>query len=582
MQQVRGCTLWGVMCVASVALAGDGTTGAEAGGQAPAVGWAGTAGIMRPWLEERGLYTNEYGRLLRLETPWALIDQRNHLLVGEIALRPKKPEGAPPGPRRIPNYTPQPPADFEDGGGPDFGFEAVPGTGWVPADCAMAVGPGHIVTVVNGQVSFFTKDGVNTFRRNLAGSMGFWVEQGAQGLVFDPETHYDAHSNRYWVMACEQNGSAGFFTLAVSDDGDPNGAWHKYRINVTHLAGRDIDSPNMSITPNAVYLSADFQENGLKTLVYVLPKAPLLSGAAPGPGSSVVIPNLKGAGLPTRLDVSSEPQYLIDAPDIATGSTAVRFYAIQNPLSSPTATVVSTPVVLYYPPGAPPQMGTTVRPNLYGPRFWSAVQRGGSVWAVHHIRKPGNGRTTVRWYEFSMNGWPASGIAPAVLHYGDIDPGAPAHAFCPSVGVDTVGNAAITFARSSGQEYISIWRALRRGNDLPGVFREPVVVKESSAPFTIMERWGDYSTTVADPGEPCTFWGHHQWTTSTDDWRTWVARYQNRPRADMDGNCTLNILDFVAFLSAFSAHDMRADMNQDGLLNLADFSAFLAAFAAGD
>src|SRR3954470_4173062 len=50
-------------------------------------------------------------------------------------------------PERIPGWRPQPPS--RERGGEIWGFEAVPGTGWVPPDAGLAVGLTHIVAIVN-------------------------------------------------------------------------------------------------------------------------------------------------------------------------------------------------------------------------------------------------------------------------------------------------------------------------------------------------------------------------------------------------------------------------------------------------
>ena len=51
--------------------------------------------------------------------------------------------------------------------------------------------------------------------------------------------------------------------------------------------------------------------------------------------------------------------------------------------------------------------------------------------------------------------------------------------------------------------------------------------------------------------------------------------------ADFNGDCTVNTLDFLAFLSAFSSGDISADCNGDGIINTLDFLCFLNLFAAG-
>ena len=151
---------------------------------------------------------------------------------------------------------PEPPRVSPEGLG--FGFDGVLSTGWTPPDPHMAVGPTHIVLMTNGAIAFFAKDGTKTFQDEIEDSFGFWGTVGATGFMFDPEVIFDPHSGRFMAMACERSSdSRSFFLLAVSDDSDPNGTWHRYRFDVTALADRSIDSPNVAVDANAVYLASD-------------------------------------------------------------------------------------------------------------------------------------------------------------------------------------------------------------------------------------------------------------------------------------------------------------------------------------
>jgi hypothetical protein len=308
---------------------------------------------------------------------------------------------------------------------------------------------------------------------------------------------------------------------------------------------------------------------------------PLLAGQPASGARWATIPGIKGAGLPGRWDTSGAAQFLAFAPTSSGGASSFTLYAILSPLSTPSVVSTSLSVPLYFPPGRPEQPGTTQTAEIFGARLWSATFRGGSLWTTHHVTDPATGRTVVRWYEIAMGAWPASG-QPVLRQWGQIDSGGDLYTYCPSIGVDAQGNVAVSYVRSGPEDYITICRALRRAGDTPGALREPAVVRASTASFTVLERWGDYSTTQADPAESCTFWGHHMWTTSASDWRTWVGRYENRPLADLNRDCTLNVLDFNAMLNLFAAGDPRADVDGSGALNVLDFNAFINAFGLGN
>jgi hypothetical protein len=124
--------------------------------------------------------------------------------------------------------------------GGDLDFLAVTSTGWTPPDPHMAVGMNHLVVMTNGEIAFFDKLGTNLFRDEIEDAFGFWGGQGATNFVFDPEVVWDPYEDRFIAMACERSstaGNPGYYLLAISDDDNPVGAWHKYRIDATPHAG---------------------------------------------------------------------------------------------------------------------------------------------------------------------------------------------------------------------------------------------------------------------------------------------------------------------------------------------------------
>ena len=398
----------------------------------------------------------------------------------------------------------------------DFGFLGINYTGWTPPDPIIAAGPEHVVVMTNGAIAFFQKNGTKDFQDEIEDSYGFWGEEGATNFVFDPEVIYDPHTDRFMAMACERGtGSKSYYLLAISDDSDPNGDWYKYRIDVTGLAGGDIDSPNIGVDSQAVYLTADFFTGGQKYLVYILEKEPLLSGSI-GVTRDMLITGSQSYGIPV-IHGDAPAMYMIEHFESST-NTKVRLHAITDPLGSPQRITYDLDVPSYSPPEDPPQKGTTSRPETFDSRFWSCVWRDGSLWATHH---QGSTRVMARWYEIKTNDWPISD-EPELYQSGDIDPGPSIRTFFTSIAPDGYGNAAMCFARSSPDEYISVARCTRLSNDPLGTMREVVIVKNSSASYN--GRWGDYSGVSCDPSDNRTFWMHGEYTPGSNLWNTWISR----------------------------------------------------------
>jgi hypothetical protein len=407
------------------------------------------------------------------------------------------------------------PGGLESLGGPDFGFLGITQTSLTPPDPHIAVSSTHVVEMVNPAIAWFLRNG--TFQQQFAidGGGGFWAPVGANGFIFDPEVLFDPQSRRFFAMANERAGAQAFFLVAVSDDEDPNGTWHKYRFNVTAAAGdTDIDSPNMGVDAQALYLTADFFGPD-KYLMFMVEKAPLLSGGVPIT-RSLLNTGSQSWGIPVMY-TSAPAYYMIEAFETSTAS-AVRLHAITNPLTTPTKVTFDLPVPTYSTPEDPPQLGTSTRPECFEARFWSCVFRNGRLYATHH---QGSTRVLQRWYEIDMANWPTSGT-PTLLQSGNVDPGPGIRTFFGSIGVDGLANVALTFARSSTAEFISMSRTFRQASDPLGTTTPAVVIKPSTSP-DFSGRWGDYSATVNDPDLDRVFWGGHE--INTGPWGTWIGMY---------------------------------------------------------
>ncbi|MCH7527521.1 MAG: hypothetical protein IID39_08795 [Planctomycetes bacterium] len=362
-----------------------------------------------------------------------------------------------------------------------------------------------------------SKTGVLRWTDLIEGGSGFWGGLGAGGFVFDPECCWDPHANRFLAMASERTGGRSYFLFAISKDDSPDNFndWWKYRFDVTSLAGNDIDSPNMAVGPDSILLTADFFGPD-KYLIFMVDKADVLVGDPPST-RSLLITGTQSYGIPVTYDADAPAQYMIQSTEFSNNNT-VRFHAITDPLGNPQRVTTTVSVPNYRFPERPPQMGTSTRPHVFEPRFWSCVYRNGSLWAVHH---QDDSRVRVRWYEFRMNDWPVGGT-PELVQWGEIDPGSPVRTFFPSIWVDEIGNAVICCARSSPSEFISMSRAVRAAGDPPGQFQPIEFVKQSKTPYT-RNRWGDYSGTASDPTQVGRFWIHHEYAVTNTSWNTWIA-----------------------------------------------------------
>jgi len=416
--------------------------------------------------------------------------------------------------------SPDPQPSWPGGGGRDEGWQAILNTGWTPPDPHLAVGPNHVMATVNGGLAAFTKAGALLWQAPIEGSGGFWGAQGAGGFVFDPEVIFDPIDQRFMAMACERTNNHSYFVYALSATADPTGTWYKYRFDVTALAGNDIDSPNMAADEQAVYLTADFFSPDTY-LVYIVSKASVLGGGA-AVTTSVLHSGTQSMGIP--VEVTDAPaMYMIHANESLQANT-ITFWAVQNPLGAPS--LVSTPLTVdtWWDPGAARSLCTSAQIETFEARFWSCVYRDGRLWACHHIA-PTAARTSVaaRWYEFDMQGWPTSGDTPTLVQSGTVLPNSTGYATFNSITVNAAGDAAMCFAYSSLNDYLSIKRCYRNANDPRDTMQEPARVKDSSVAYT-QNRWGDYSAIVVDPAG-YEFWMIGEYALGSSNWSTWVSHF---------------------------------------------------------
>ncbi|MEM7229167.1 MAG: hypothetical protein AAF432_10170 [Planctomycetota bacterium] len=410
-------------------------------------------------------------------------------------------------------------------GGTSPGFDGILNTGWNPPDPTMAVGPNHVVAMTNGGIAFLTKTGTQTFFDEIDGGFGFWGALGATGFVFDPEALYDPMSERFFVMASEDApNNESYILIAVSDDDDPNGAWNRYRVDTTSLAGNTYDSPNMAVDQDVLYITGDAVDGVNAYPIFTFLKSDLIDGLPLSPVQSTTLPtNTLSAGHPDVMPAAAPALYLIEHREGA-NRTSVRLIALTNPLTGITLTEVSLPVPAYSSPIDFSHLGTSSIIETFDARFWSVDYANGSLWACHHIGS--SGRTLSRWYEIDMNGWPLSGQSPTLVQSGTIDPGPGVFATFCSIGADDNGNVAVCYARSSADSFFSMATVSRSDGDPAGSMGEEQIWQTNNATFN-GNRWGDYSRVQADPSDG-TFWANHEYAVS-GSWRTWVQNISPPP-----------------------------------------------------
>ncbi len=415
--------------------------------------------------------------------------------------------------------------------GPISRFPGIQQTEFSPPDPSLAVGPSHIVEVVNSAIAIYTKDGTATFTQRLNarnGDPGFFEELDAEDFVFDPKVMYDHTANRFFIVALELIGTDSFINLAVSDDDDPNGIWFRYRTPSTIQIGQGFyffDYPGWGYDENGIYVTGNLFRNAGTgpffngVLFRSFEKAPLLVG---DPAQFTDIQNAGAATVQCAQTFGNN-----SAPFFMGNDTfsSLEVIALEDPFGSPSFNTFQLTVPSFGAAGdAPNGNGTNELLDTINPRLYNLIWRDGSLWAAHTVAGNGGAAAVARWYEVATNDWPQSGV-PTLEQSGEIDPGNSISTFFPAIYTDAAGSTAVVMAYSSPTETASVAISGRTATDPPGMMSEPVLF--ATGDFTTSGRWGDYFDIAIDPVDNTKFWTIGEvtsnaaggWVTSIDSIR---------------------------------------------------------------
>jgi hypothetical protein len=410
-------------------------------------------------------------------------------------------------------------------------FPGIGATGYFPPDPDLAVGPSHVVQVVNSSIAFFEKsNGNKVFQQGMDGNSGFFSGVSPGNFVFDPKVFFDQVSRRFFVVALDVDFGARTSNclVAVSDDADPAGSWFKYKINSKlTVDSREmwLDYPGFGYNKDAVVITGNmfgFTTGSGGTQFISLQKEPLLSGQ-PALTTSIYEPTAFTVQMANTMDATADVVYGAEALDTST----VRIFALSNLLGTPTlesanVTVPNIPNVFSY---ADSTDGAYLDTLPF--RMMNAAYRGGMIYAAHSIGiSDSDPRMQVRWYEINANGWPASGDPPTLSQSGNVAGNAGEFFFMPAITANKFGDVSIVFTRSSTSKSADAMYVARKKDDPKGTMGRPTLIIASSGSFPPgANRYGDYYGNKIDPNDDSTFWGNWQTIRNDSNWDTVIQKF---------------------------------------------------------
>ncbi len=139
------------------------------------------------------------------------------------------------------------------------------GNTFIPPDTMGAVGPRHVVQLINGEFVVFDKTtGAQVERRPLD---SFWTTRAGLAIVnngrFDPRIVYDPVSERWFALSIHGvidadnnnvNEAANNFFVARTDTDDPTGDWDGVTFNADSQGALEFhDYPTLGLDANFLY-----------------------------------------------------------------------------------------------------------------------------------------------------------------------------------------------------------------------------------------------------------------------------------------------------------------------------------------
>ncbi len=410
-------------------------------------------------------------------------------------------------------------------------FPGISATGWEPPDCDIAVGPNHVVQVVNSDIAFFRKsDGGKVLQQ---GFDTFFAGVGLQSnFLFDPKAFYDPIAKRFFVLCLEQDDGAKVskLLLAVSDDTDPNGNWFRYRIEAKTGTGSSeawLDYPGFSSNKDAVVITGNqfgFAGGYFGASFVVIQKAPLLTGGTATIFNYLDVQSFTAQAARTA-DGFVDRIYTVSSSD---STTSLKIHAITNLLATPTLTSTTISVPGYNPPLDFVRGPNGIVLDSLDSRSFTSNYRAGTLVAAHNISvSASDKRIATRWYEVRTSGWPGSGSTPSLIQSGNVVGAGGESLHMPAINVNSRGAISLLFSRTSASVMADVMIASRAKGDALGKMSAPKQLATSRGLFQFPQnRWGDYFACVMDPNDDLTFWGNGETCGADGAWATEIVTWK--------------------------------------------------------
>jgi hypothetical protein len=401
-------------------------------------------------------------------------------------------------------------------------------TNGFPPDPHLAVGPNHIIQVINSSFRISDKAG-NTIK--TIGANSWYQSTLTNSGPFDPKVFYDHHANR-WLMVWDNETDAtqtAYFLVSVSDDDNPIGVWFNWALPANMFgstpSGSWQDYPGVGYDRQAYYITGrhfGFTSGYSGNAVRIMPKAQFL-GSSPGPITWTdfwALRDLFGNdvdGIRPSVVYSAPNEYYLAGPPSVSGGTYFAVYRITNVLATPSISCVHVAATAWSNALNAGQLGggsTAIEAGSSRVRH-EPIYRDSSLWMAHSVNN--SGYSAIRYVRINtVTNTTVEDVALGAVGFWH---------FYPALIVDKDNNVAITFSRSGDTEYIGAYYTWRLSSDPPGL-RPAETMHAGGGNYVVLgsgrNRWGDYMGAALDPADKNNLWFLTEYAANTNAFAEWV------------------------------------------------------------
>ena len=418
-------------------------------------------------------------------------------------------------------------------------FSGISYTGWRPPDPIIAVGPSHVLVMVNSSFAVYSKTGGAALLQKTLASWFSSVNPGTKD-IFDPKCIYDPWNKRFIMLALAVNDTTeeSYYLVSVSKTSSATGGWWNYKLDATLDAKTPTrnwaDYPQIgydSSTSGAIYITSNqfdfFGGNFQYSKLRILKKSELYTGALAGLKwyDFWNEKNADGTNIftwqPVQTTSSTTGEWLVNTASASSGNQVTLFRVTNPTAAEPTLTRKGTFSVRSYtaPPDAK-QKGGSAKIDTGDCRLYNAVYKSGYIYTSTVEAKAWEDSTNesaIRYLKLSVSSISAT--------YDETYGRNNFYYYYPAINVDKSNNIYLVFSRSGSTEYACARFAGRLTTD--SKMQASAVLKSGEAYYvnkvSNRNRWGDYSGIARDwlTGD---IWLYGEYAKPSNKWGTWIGR----------------------------------------------------------